>query len=409
MDHSLMAESRRTGSAWGAVIVAVVLGVSLHGRALADIRVGAPFALSGSVAALAQDMRQGAELAMAQVNQQGGILGQPYRLEFVDTACDPNKAVQAVTQWAQDPAIVALVGPVCSGETLRQASSVSIPAGMVTLSVASASSLITALQDKDLVFRTAPSDDAKGLAMAKVTVEMGIKEIAVSHASDAYNTGVAKVFATAFRQLGGKVTVTQVHQPGKPDYSGEAGAVTAGSSALALFAYYGSGGVQYLREVLKGSGMRHVVGTDGLMSPELATALEAAQLARVTIVSAAADKEREGYRRWRTFAEAHKLKADGPYVANAYDAAFMMALAIEAAGSADRSKVSAGLRAISGPSGQRIFPGEFDKARKLLKQGTRINYDGASGPVDFDEAGDISGFFSVSRFASGIWTATLVK
>ncbi len=404
-----MAGSRRTGKAWGAVVVAVVLGVSLHGRALADIRVGAPFALSGSVAALAQDMRQGAELAMAQVNQQGGILGQPYRLEFVDTACDPNKAVQAVTQWAQDPAIVALVGPVCSGETLRQASSVSIPAGMVTLSVASASSLITALQDKDLVFRTAPSDDAKGLAMAKVTVEMGIKEIAVSHASDAYNTGVAKVFATAFRQLGGKVTVTQVHQPGKPDYSGEAGAVTAGSSALALFAYYGSGGVQYLREVLKGSGMRHVVGTDGLMSPELATALEVAQLARVTIVSAAADKEREGYRRWRTFAEAHKLKADGPYVANAYDAAFMMALAIEAAGSADRSKVSAGLRAISGPSGQRIFPGEFDKARKLLKQGTRINYDGASGPVDFDEAGDISGFFSVSRFASGIWTATLVK
>ncbi|MEY4427513.1 MAG: Leucine, isoleucine, valine-, threonine-, and alanine-binding protein precursor, partial [Pseudomonadota bacterium] len=380
-----------------------------NANAHADIRVGAPFALSGPISELAKAMRQGAELAMNQVNQQGGVLGETYRLEFADTACDPDKAVEVVRRLIESAGAVALVGPVCSGVTLRQARSVSIPAGVVTLSVASASSLITTLDDRDLVFRTAASDAVKGQAMAQVAFDMGVRTIAVSYASDAYNTGVAQVFSTAFKALGGRVTVDQTHQSGRSDYRGEARAVAAGAPDLALFAYYGSGGVQYLKDALTDQGVRRVIGTDGLMSNELAAALSAEQLARLTIVKAAADTEREAYKRWLAFANAHKLKADGPYVANAYDAAFMMALAIEAAGAPDRAKVSAGLRAIAGPGGSLIYPGEFSKAKTLLKQGVRINYDGASGPVDFDTFGDVAGRVSVNRFVNGAWQTTLLK
>lgn len=375
----------------------------------ADITVGAPFDLTGPVGELAKAMRQGAELAMNQVNQQGGVLGQTYRLEFADTACNPDKSVAVVRRLIDTNGAIALVGPVCSGVTLRQARSVAIPAGVVTLSVASASSLITQLDDRDLVFRTAPSDAVKGQAMAKLAHDMGIRAIAVSHASDAYNTGAAQVFSVAFTALGGQVKVNQTHQPGQPDYRGEARAVAAAAPDLALFAYYGSGGVQYLKEVLADAGVHRVIGTDGLMSKDLASALSADQLARITIVTAAADTGREAYKRWLKFANADKLNADGPYVANAYDAAFMMALAIEAAGAPDRSKVSAGLRAIAGPEGVVVYPGEFSKARALLKQGTRINYDGASGPVDFDAFGDITGRVSINRFANGAWSATLLK
>ncbi|MEY2873839.1 MAG: Leucine, isoleucine, valine-, threonine-, and alanine-binding protein precursor [Pseudomonadota bacterium] len=389
------------------VAVLVLLGSA---NAHADIMVGAPFDLTGPVGELAKAMRQGAELAMNQVNQQGGVLGEPYRLEFADTACDPDKSVEIVRRLIDNPATLALVGPVCSGVTLRQARSVTIPAGVVTLSVASASSLITTLDDRDLVFRTAPSDAVKGQAMARVAFDTGIRTIAISHASDAYNAGVAQVFATAFKALGGQVTVNQTHQPGRPDYRGEARAVAAGAPDLALFAYYGSGGVQYLQDALTDQGVRRVIGTDGLMSKDLTTALSADQLARITIVTAAADTEREAYKRWLVFANAHKLKADGPYVANAYDAAFMMALAIEAAGAPpDRAKVAASLRAIAGPEGTVVYPGEFSKARALLKRGVRINYDGASGPVDFDASGDITGRVNVNRFANGAWQATLLK
>jgi branched-chain amino acid transport system substrate-binding protein len=380
----------------------------LAGSAHADIRVGAPLALSGSVASQAQDMRVGAELAMAQVNQQGGVLGDTYRLQFADTACDPDKGVDAVRQLIQAGA-VAMVGPVCSGVTLRVARSVTIPAGVVLLSVASASSLITGLDDQDLVFRTAPSDALKGTSLARVAHEMGVRSVAVSHASDAYNTGVAQVFADAFKALGGSVTVKQSHEPRQADYQREARAVVAGAGDVALFAYSGSGGVQYLRDVLDQPGVRHVLGTDGLMSKELPSALSPEQLARMTFVLAAADTEREGYKRWLAMAAGAKVKADGPYVAHAYDAAFMVALAIEAAGVADKTKVSAGLRAISGPKGTVIYPGEFAKAKTLLRQGVRINYEGASGPVDFDAAGDIVGRVSVNRYSNGAWQAKLVK
>ena len=383
-------------------------GLLLAGPAHADIRVGAPLALSGSVASQAQDMRTGAELAMAQVNQQGGVLGDTYRLQFTDTACDPDKGVDAVRQLIQAGA-VAMVGPVCSGVTLRVARSVTIPAGVVLLSVASASSLITGLDDQDLVFRTAPSDALKGTSLARVAHEMGVRSVAVSHASDAYNTGVAQVFADAFKALGGSVTVKQSHEPKQADYQREARAVAAGAGDVALFAYSGSGGVQYLKDVLDQPGVRHVLGTDGLMSKELPSALSPEQLARMTFVLAAADTEREGYKRWLAMAAGAKVKADGPYVAHAYDAAFMVALAIEAAGVADKTKVSAGLRAISGPKGTVIYPGEFAKARALLKQGARINYEGASGPVDFDAAGDIVGRVSVNRYSNGAWQAKLVK
>ena len=172
----------------------------------ADVVVGAPFALSGPVAEQVQIMRRGAELAAQQVNSQGGVLGQRYQLVFADTACDAEKGVEAVRQLIQSGA-VALVGPVCSGVTLRQARSVAIPAGIVTLSVASASSLITQLADQDLVFRTAPSDAVKGQALAQQAWAMGIRRIAVSHASDAYNTGVSQVFADHFKALGGQVVV----------------------------------------------------------------------------------------------------------------------------------------------------------------------------------------------------------
>ena len=377
----------------------------------ADITVGAPFALTGPVAEQAKAMRQGAELAVQQINSQGGVLGTNYRLNFADTACDADKGVEAVRQLVQS-GVLALVGPVCSGVTLRQARSVSIPAGVVTLSVASASSLITQLADQDLVFRTAPSDAVKGQALAQQAQAMGIRKIAISHASDAYNTGVALVFADAFKALGGQVVIDQVHQPKQADYAGEARAVAAGAADVALFAYSGSGGIQYLKNLLADSSVKRVLGTDGLMSSELATALNADQLAKLSFVLAAADTEREGYKRWLALATAAKIKADGPYVANAYDAAFMMALAIEAVGAssaADRAKISAGLRAISGPAGTTVYPGEFAKAKALLKQGVRINYDGASGPVDFDAAGDIAGRVSLNRFVGGAWQATLVK
>jgi branched-chain amino acid transport system substrate-binding protein len=245
--------------------------------------------------------------------------------------------------------------------------------------------------------------------MAQQAWNMGIQRIAISHASDAYNISVSQVFAEHFKALGGRVVINQVHQPKQASYLAEARAVAAGAPDVAVFSYSSAGGVQFLKDLLSLEGVRHALGTDGLMANELATTLSVAELQRVTFVLAAADTEREGYKRWMAMARAAGLKPDGSYVAHAYDAAFLMALAIEASGGADKTKVSAGLRAISGPGGTFIYPGEFAKAKALIKKGLRINYDGASGPVDFDAAGDITGRASINWFSNGAWHAVLLK
>jgi branched-chain amino acid transport system substrate-binding protein len=260
-----------------------------------------------------------------------------------------------------------------------------------------------------LVFRTALSDAYKGQAMASYVMDSGIDTISVSFASDAYNSGVAKVFSQSFTKLGGTVAVFQAHQPERPDYQREVDALAAGSENLALFAYYGSSGTQLLKNVFSAGKITEVFGTDGLLSQEVIDELGADSLASTRIVNAAADETRNSFKIWQKMADDAGIPASGPFVANSYDAAFMMALAIEANQSADRKSISAGLRSISGPEGVVIYPGEFSKAKKILNDGGKINYDGASGVVDFDSNGDVSGFVSINSVLDGQWNAELLS
>ena len=94
---------------------------------------------------------------------------------------------------------------------------------------------------------------------------------------------------------------------------------------------------------------------------------------------------------------------------NSYDATFMMALAIEKAGSAARSKIAGSLRSIANAPGEVILPGEFAKAKKILAAGGDIHYSGAAGPQDFDDNGDVAGFFSKSVVTDGAWVAEMIK
>src|SRR3546814_11729943 len=66
------------------------------------------------------------------------------------------------------------------------------------------------------------------------------------------------------------------------------------------------------------------------------------------------------------------------YATTSYDATFLLALAVEQAGAADRAKISEALREVASAPGEVILPGEWEKARKLLTEGTDINHQGAA-------------------------------
>jgi len=82
-----------------------------------------------------------------------------------------------------------------------------------------------------------------------------------------------------------------------------------------------------------------------------------------------------------------------PYIDAAYDAAMILMLAVEKAGSTDGTAIRDAIREVSSAPGEKILPGEWAKAKELIAAGSDIDYSGAAGEHEFDENGDISGTF----------------
>ena len=379
---------------------------------MADVNVGNPMALTGPIPDLVAPMAQAIDLAAAHVNAQGGMFaaGEAYNIIRADSACDPVAAVDAVTKLINVNSVSAILGPVCSGSTIAQAESVSFPAGVTTLSVSASSPAISEMEDgTDLMFRTAASDAYQGVALANLAMEQGITEIAVSWANDDYNAAIAAVFAAAFTAAGGTVTANEAHEPSKASYRSEVATLGSTSDNLALFAYYGSGGITLMRNALETAAFDTFIGADGMLSDEVIEQIGAENMGGVTFTTSASDPTTPAYAAWAALAGGAGVPASDPFVPNSYDAAFMLALAIEKTGSDDRASVSAALRSISSAPGEVILPGEWAKAKSILAAGGDINYEGAAGNQDFDANGDVAGLFSKSSVVDGAWSATLLK
>lgn len=386
--------------------------LSVATAGFSDVKVGNPMAVTGPIPELVKPMTAAIDLAVDHVNSQGGFFsgGEKYEVVRVDTGCDAVGGVDAVTKLINVELVTAIVGPVCSGVAIAQAQSVTIPAGVVTLSVSASSEAITNMESNtDLVFRTAASDAYQGVTLAELAISKGITDIAVSFANDDYNAAIAAVFVEAYKGMGGKITGNEAHEPAKASYRSEVATLGAGSNNLALFAYYGSSGITIMRNALETSAFSSFIGADGMLAQEVIDQIGAENLKNVTFTTSASDSSTDAFKAWKKLADAAAIPASDPFVPNSYDAAFLMALAIEKVGSADRSAIATALREVANGPGEKILPGEWKKAKEILAAGGSINYSGAAGPHDFDKNGDVAGLFSKNTVVDGKWKAVVIK
>ena len=380
--------------------------------AIADVNIGNPMAMTGPIPDLNAPIAAAVDLAAANINAQGGMFADGETLNIIraDSACDPVAAVDAVTKLINVNGVTAIVGPVCSGTTIAQAESVAIPAGVLTLSVSASSPAITNMEDgTDLMFRAAASDAYQGVALAELAMANGFTDIAVSYANDDYNAAIAEVFVQAYEGMGGTITANEAHEPNKASYRSEVATIGATSENLALFSYYGSGGITLMRNALETGAFTNFIGADGMLSDELIEQIGAENLMTSTFTTSASDASTPSFAAWKAIADEAGVPASDPFVANGYDATFMMALAIEAAGNDGREGLSEHLRAIASAPGEVILPGQWAEAKAILAAGGDINYEGAAGNQDFDENGDVAGNFSKSVIVDGAWAAELIQ
>jgi branched-chain amino acid transport system substrate-binding protein len=386
------------------VVMGVAVAAALTAPAMAqNVKIGSLSAVTGPIANLVPPIIDAEQLAVKQVNEQGGILG-GRQLELVvgDTQCNPQASVDAAGKLVNVEQVVAIVGALCSGASIGAASNVAIPASVVMVSPASTSPEITGLNDKDLLFRTAPSDAYQGIVLAKYVKSKGINSVALTFVNNDYGVGLASAFRDAYVKLGGKITADQVHEDKKSSYRAELATLAAGKpDALVVLAYAGTSGVTILRQSLENGFFKKFVGADGMRDDILIQQLGADTLKGnllITQPTSLANPNKD------TFDAAFKAAGGDPasiFVQQSYDAAFLLALAIEKAGSTDRTKIKDALRFVAGPPGIKIGPGEWKKAVDALKAGQDIDYDGAGGAHDFDEAGDVAGVIGEYEIVDG--------
>lgn len=361
--------------------------------AQSQVKLGFLGGFTGPIESLTPPIFESAELAATHVNDQGGILG-GQTVEFVvaDTTCvDATEAANAADRLVNSDQVSAIVGALCSGSTISAANNAAIPGGAVMISPASTSPAVTSIEDNDLVFRTAVSDSFQGEYMAGLLLGKGINNIAITYINNDYGKGFADSLANAFSGMGGTVAANEAHEDGKADYRAEIGSLaSSGAEHLVVLAYADGSGQTIIRQAVEGGDFSNFVGGDGMVSQSLIDGVGADALEGM-ILTRPGSPEGEATDVYNQLVGAADMAMDIVFGPQSYDAAFLLALAIEKNGSADRAGLNEALRAVSSPPGTVINPGEWSKAAAAIAGGEDINYEGASGSHDFDDNGDISG------------------
>lgn len=384
---------------------AAVAGLLLAAGPVAaqDVRIGALMPMTGDLQAFGPSSLSGIELALKEINAQGGLLdGRDLTVVVGDTQTAAQAAVDAAQKLVNVDRVVGIIGALSSGNSGPVATSVTGPLGIPQVSSASTAPVLSDIDDNDFFFRTVPADSLQGVVLAQIAKAEGFETVSVLYINNDYGEGLSTAFSGAFAAEGGSIAANLAYEPGNASYRGELQrAAGDGAEALVLIGYP-ENGVAILRQSLEGGFFDSFIFTDGMKTPDVISAIGADFMngSIGTAPQAVADSPAAV-----TFRDAYEAEfgelPPKPFIDTAYDAAFVLALAIEKAGSTDGAAVRDALRQVSSAPGVEILPGEWEKAKAAIAAGDDIDYVGAGGSQDFDAKGDVPGTFAFWAIEDG--------
>jgi len=269
---------------------------------------------------------------------------------------------------------------------------------VVMISPSATSPALSTIDDNGYFFRTSPSDARQGQVLADVLKQRGIMDVAITYTNNDYGKGLADSFTSAFLANGGKIEMTAAHEDGKGDYSAEVGALAAsGASHLVVFGYLDQGGKGIIQTSLDTGAFDKFILADGMIGKSL---IESIGEGLNGAIGTLPGSESAGAKLFLEVATAGGMDGDGPFRPESYDAAALIALAIQAGGSADRSAIQANIMGVANAPGEKILPGQLAKALKILADGGQVNYEGATN-VEFSDVGEAAGSYKELEVMNG--------
>ncbi|MFD1911941.1 ABC transporter substrate-binding protein [Halodurantibacterium flavum] len=377
------------------------LTLAAGAAAAQDIKIGIILGFTGPLESITPNMAAGAELAIAEVNEAGTLLdGQTVTSIRADSTCiDASAATAAAERLITSEGVNAIMGADCSGVTSAILHNVAKPNGVVMVSPSATSPALSADDDDGLFFRTAPSDARQGVVMTEILMDRGISSVAVTYTNNDYGQGLADSFVSAFTEAGGTVTINASHEDGRADYSSEVGALaSAGGEVLVVAGYVDQGGRGIIQAALDSGAFDVFVLPDGMVGESL-----------VENIGSGLDgsfgqypgTDSPGAALYAEMASGAGFDGTSAFSSESYDAAALIMLAMQAAGSTSSADFKDHIMAVANEPGEPIYPGELAKAIEILKEGGEIDYVGATA-VELIGTGESAGNYREIEIQNGV-------
>ena len=361
------------------------------------VKFGGVLPLTGALAFLSPPEIAGAELAVADINAAGGVLGQPvtWTVEDSSDGDHPEVAPASATKVLGEGVDV-VVGAAASGVTRLIIDQIT-KAKTVQISMSNTAPDLSTWKDGGFYFRTAPSDLLQGAIVGNTIVQDGNQNVAIIYQQSPYGEGLEAKAKSTIEAAGATVVGTYPFPEAETNFDTIADQVVAsGADSVLVISYDEIKKVVPALQKKKFDGSK-IYFVDGNLANFSDQSWKGyIEGAKGTLPGGALSDSLKT-RAAELYKKNHGADlTEFAYLAESYDAVVLCALAAEAAGNDSGDAISKNLQAVS-TGGEKFDVASGDAvavikaALEAAKAGKDIDFDGFSGPIDFDDNGDPTG------------------
>ncbi len=369
------------------------------------LKLGVLLPLTGDLSAIGQNLPVAAKLAVNQVNACGGVNGHPVAIFSEDDGTDPSVGASAMTKLTEINNVDGVIGSFASSVS-GAAVDIAVRNKVMMVSPGSTSPVFTQRAKKGELkgywARTAPPDTYQAAALAFLAHKKGFKRVSTVVINNDYGVGFEQAFVKAFEKLGG--TVINKNKPVRYDpkaatLDSEAAASLAGKPDAVMAAVYEDTGSLLLQAAYKQGLSKGVpfLLTDGVYSQEFTKKLGTTPDKKSIIAGSFGTVPGAHGKALAQFTQLWKQKTHKEvtaYVPQTWDATVLLMLSAQSGKNNSGDALKSHIREVSGDStGQPVS--DPCLGLKLLKEGKKIKYQGASGDLAIDPYGDVVGSYDV--------------
>lgn len=363
------------------------------------IKLGILTAFTGELGEFGKISKNAFDLAISDI-EASGALPDGWKIETVvaDEKGDIQTGLRAATDMMQKDKVSAILGP-SSGPIIAM-DSIAERYQIPIISQFAGTTNFNSIGGEYL-FRTVASDSSDGVAVARYLTDKGAKNVVIIVQNDQSTVTAGSAAEDGLSDTGGTVKKIIKYNPGQPSYQ----AVVQQAIAEDADAIYLAGGQESATAILKemrdlGVKSKTVTVSADLLVPETIKAVGPDWSDGLTGEIPKADTKRPQYVQLSDDYQAEFGEEAGPFAENAYDAVTLVALAAMAGDSTCGVSIAEQLPKVAA-DGKVVS--NFADAANGLADDADIDYDGASGPLDFDKTGTVAGSYAVYEVSEGKW------